>query len=84
MTSKGALPWVRSVGSGPGGGTVKGKALKRLQPQHADRTDLTSCLRVGIQYSSRIAAMVRDTPPCKVSACVRCTSFLVNRLPAGK
>ena len=47
MTSKAALPWVRSVRSSPGGGTVKGKALKRLQPQHADRTDLTSCLRVG-------------------------------------
>ena len=42
MTSKAALPWVRSVGSGPGGGAVKGKALKHLQPQHADRTDFTT------------------------------------------
>ena len=68
MTSKAAPPWVtvRSVGSGPGGGTVTGETLKRLQPQHADRTAFTSCLRVGIQYSSRIAAIVRDTPPCKV------------------
>lgn len=46
MTSKTALPWVRSVGSGPGGGAVKGKDLKRLQPQQADRTDFTSCLTV--------------------------------------
>ena len=63
MTSKAAPPWVRSVGSGPGGGDAKGTARERLQPQHTDLTDLTNCHRVGIQYSSRTAAMVTDTPP---------------------
>ena len=47
ITSKAAPPFVRSVGSGPRGGTVKGEAMKRLQPYHADGTDFTSCLRVG-------------------------------------
>ena len=70
MSSKAAQPWVtvQSVGSSPGGGTVTGETLKSLQPLHADHTAFPSCLRVGIQYSSRITAIMRDTPPCKVSA----------------
>ena len=84
ITFKAVPPFVQSVGSGPGGGTVKGEAMKRLQAQQADHTDFTSCLRVRIQHCSRIAAMVRDTPPCKDSTRILCTSFLVNMASAGR
>ena len=63
ITLKAVPPFVQSVGSGPGGGTVKGEAMKRLQAQQADRTDFTSCLRVRIQHCSRISSTVHESLP---------------------
>ena len=84
MISKAVLLFVRYLASGPGGGVVNGKALNHLQPQHVDGTDFTSFLRVGIQYCSRTAAMVRPTPPCNVSTWILCTRFLVKRANTGR
>ena len=67
LLSKTAPPLVRSVGSFPGVGLAIGTGVKRLHPQHSDLTAFTSCLRDGIQYLSRTAAMVRSTPPRRVS-----------------
>ena len=46
ITSKAVPLLALSVDIGSGGGAVNGKALKRLQPQHVDRTNFTGCLRV--------------------------------------
>ena len=63
MTSKAVPLLAWSVDIGSGGGAVNDKALKRLQPQHVDRTNFTGCLRVGIQYCSRTAAKIKR-PSC--------------------
>ena len=67
MIPKAVPLFAKSVSSGPGGGVINVKALKRLQSQHADRTDLRSCLRVRIQSRSRTAAIFRLGTPCNVS-----------------
>ena len=84
MTLNAAPPSVRSVGRLPGSGLTIGTAVNRLQPQQLPRTNFTNFRSFGIQYVSRTAAIVRSTPPCRVSTCVRCTSFFVNNVSAGK
>lgn len=60
---EGCSATLQSVGNGPGGGTVNGKAQNCLQSQHADLTDLTTCLSIGIQQSLRIAVTARGHTP---------------------
>ena len=84
MISNAAPPSVWSFGRFPGGGVVIGMAVNRLQPKQFDQTVLTSCLSLGIQYISHVAAIVSRTPPCRVSMWNCCTSFLVNNTSAGK
>jgi hypothetical protein len=61
MISNASPRSVRSFGRFPGGGFVIGTAVNRLQPKQFDRTVLTSCLSLGIQYVSHVAAIVSRT-----------------------
>ncbi len=78
ITSKAVPPFVRSCGSLPGTGLANDVARNRLQLWHFFRTDLTELCSLGTQYFSRIAVIVKPTPPWSVSQCILSTNFSVN------
>ena len=80
---KGTDASILSLGRFPVGGFARAVTWKRLHPWHSLITLFVSLLRRGIQYFSRIFAIVKLTPPWRVWRWACITSFLLNKASSG-
>ena len=72
-------PSVLFLGRFPVGGFARAVTWKRLHPGHSFITLFVSLLRGGIQYFSRIFAIVKLTPSWRVWSWARNISLLLNK-----
>ena len=84
MDLKGSDPSVLSLGRFPVDGFARAVTWKRLHPRHSFITLFVCLLRRGIQYFSRIFAIVKLTPPWRVWRWACITSFLLNKASSGR